>query len=91
MLYVCGKNETNCFTEQQTEWRETPFKKCTYCHVQVTAIIKNTWKLTSVEVKGHLIVKGPWEICRILSLPHSIAIQNIFSTYTRYFLLEDLR
>ena len=90
LLYVCDKNKTNHFTDQQTEWREAPFKKYTYCHVQVTAIIKNIWKLTSVEVKGHLIVKGPWEICHILSLPHSITIQNIFSTHTRYFLLEDL-
>ena len=86
MLYVCGKNKTNCFTDQQTEWREAAFKKYTYCHVQVTAIIKNIWKLTSVEVKGHLIVKCPWEICLILSLPHSITIQKIFFYVYKVFL-----
>ena len=27
LLYVCDKNKTNHFTDQQTEWREAPFKK----------------------------------------------------------------
>lgn len=76
-MFVVRMKQTALLTRKQNGERH-PLKKCTYCHVQVTAIIKNIWKLTLVEVKGHLIVKGPWEIWHILSLPHSITIQNIF-------------